>query len=403
MVDKPTVTAPECEFDHTSSDQVKDPYPLYASLRGRCPVVHSAKHGGFYPVLNYDGVKRVFSEYETFSSARGVGVPPQAFLMYPIDLDPPEQTRLRKLLNPLFTVERLAGFKDRIQSLLDGLIDGFIERGEAELGEELIRPLLASVVLPILGVPVEDRERVGQWIDTLARERGRDEDAVAAAGGAMIGYLTQLSASRRGGPMGDDVLSLLLKTSFDGEPLSDDYNWRVLVITLLGGLDTTSAVMMEALRHLSAHPEQAAALLSGELAWEPAIEEFIRHTSPVQALGRLVAHDTTLEGVALKRDEWVMGVLGSANRDPAHFKDPDSIDLTRAGNDHLAFGSGAHICLGRNLARLELRIFLETMLRRLPDLKPDPNLALDYSTGEARGLKSLPVTFTPGRRLSSAA
>jgi len=386
-----------CEqFDHASESQMRNPYPMYEAFRQHCPVGKSAQYGGFNFVATYAGAKKVFEDYTNFTSTGGVGIPPQPVKMYPIDLDPPLQTRYRKILNTRFTVEAVATKRDRIEAKIDELIDGFIARGSADLAAELVRPLLPAIVLPILGVPYDDQPKVSAWIDTLTRKRASDLELAQKTGQDLAIYLMTLVATRRAAPPADDVLGLLLTSSVDGKELTDDDIFRVIMITLFGGLDTTSAVMLESLLFLARNPEEKLKLASGERNWATAVEEFVRFTSPIQGLRRNAAKDIEIEGRGLKKGDWVFGLHGAANRDPAVFVEPDKCLLDRSPNPHVGFGAGAHICLGRNLARLEIEILLKAVLERFGDYQVLPGFEPAYFAGEARGMKTLPVTFTAG-------
>ncbi|MES0875392.1 cytochrome P450 [Sinimarinibacterium thermocellulolyticum] len=385
-------------FDHTSEAQMRDPHPMYRAFRTQCPVGRSEQHGGFFVVSSYELVKTVFDDYARFSSTEGVGIPPHPYKMLPIDLDPPQQTKFRRVLNPRFTVESVSALAPKVEAKVHELIDAFIERGHADFAAQLVRPLLPAIVLPLLGVPMSDQPQMSAWIEYLTRGRANDLAGVAKAGEQIGAYLMGLVAARRQQPPIDDIMGLLLSSEIDGKPLSDGEIFRVLLIILFGGLDTTSAVMLEALLHLSRNPVDARRLMSGELDWARAIEEFVRYASPIQGLRRTVSEATVLGGQVLVPGDWVFGLHGSANRDPAVFKDADRCVLDRTPNPHLGFGSGAHICLGRNLARLEIRILLQTVLHRIPDYTTPSDFDPEYLAGEARGMKSLPVRFTPGRR-----
>ncbi|WP_169729289.1 cytochrome P450 [Solimonas soli] len=385
-------------FDHTAPAQMNDPYAMYEAFRTRCPVGRSGQHGGFFVVSRYESVKKVFEDYSTFSSTQGVGIPPHPYQMFPIDLDPPLQTKFRRVLNRRFTPEAVATKRDEIQRVIDALIDDFIETGSADLAAQLVRPLLPRIVLPLLGVPSEARQQMSEWIEYMTRGRATDMPGVIKAGEDITMFLGGLVARRRSAPPVDDVLGAMLEAQIDGRPFSDDEILRTLLIILFGGLDTTSAVMLESLLHLARHPQDKERLKSGATPWSLAIEELVRYTSPIQGLRRTVTQDTRIEGQDLKAGDWVFGLHGSANRDEAVFERAAQCVLERQPNPHVAFGSGAHICLGRNLARLEIEILLKTVLERFGDYEVAADFAPEYLVGEARGMKSLPVRFVPAQR-----
>ena len=388
-------------FDHQSAEQMQNPYPIYEALRTQCPFGHSAQHGGFYLATRYETVKKVLEDYSSFSSTDGVGIPPHPYKMFPIDLDPPLQTKFRRILNKRFAPETVAAKRPIIERLVNQFIDGFIERGEADFAADLVRPLLPAVVLPILGVPLEDQKQVAAWIDFMTRGRAIDLQGVAKAGEDIGMYLMGLIARRRGQPPIDDIIGLLLESKIDDKPFSDEDVFRTLLIILFGGLDTTSAVMLESLLFLARNPGDKARLVSGEASWDIAIEEFIRYTTPVQGLRRTVTREVEIEGKQLKKGDWVFALHASANRDAAVFANPDQCLLDRNPNPHVAFSSGAHVCLGRYLARLEIEILLGIVLDRLGDYTVAADFEPEFLTGEARGMKALPVRFTPGKRIAA--
>ena len=375
---------------------MNDPHTMYQAFREHCPVGRSQQHGGFYVASRYAEVKRVFEEYSTFSSSSGVGIPPHPYKMYPIDLDPPQQTKFRRILNKPFAAESVANTRPEIEAEIRALINGFIAKGEADLAVDLVRPLLPAIVLPMLGVPIEDRRQLSSWIEYLTRGRATDMAGVVKAGEDIGAYLMGLVARRRTQPRSDDVISVMLESRIDGAVPSDEDIFRTLMIILFGGLDTTSSVMLEALLYLSRNPEEKLRLKSGERAWGPAIEEFVRHTSPVQGLRRTLTKEAELNGQHLQAGDWMFALIGSANRDESVFAEANRCILDRSPNPHIGFSAGAHICLGRYLARLEIEILLSAVLERLPDYRVVDGFVPDYLVGEARGMKSLPVTFTPG-------
>ncbi|MDB5970182.1 MAG: cytochrome [Hydrocarboniphaga sp.] len=384
------------KFDHTSPEQMNQPYAMYQAFRSQCPVGRSAQHGGFHVASRYETVKKIFEDYSSFSSTSGVAIPDHPYRMFPIDLDPPLQAKFRRILNRKFTIESVATKQAEIQGAIDHLIDGFIATGKADLAAQLVRPLLPTIVLPLLGAPIESQQQISEWIELMTRGRASDIEGVARAGEAIAGVLMTQIAKRRTMPPIDDVLGMLLDSQIDGKPFTDEDIYRTLLIILFGGLDTTSAVMLESLLYLARHPETRQRLVSGELSWPTAIEEFIRYTSPIQGLRRTVTGDVELEGASLKSGDRILGLHGSANRDESVFPQADQCLLDRAPNPHIAFGAGAHVCLGRNLARLEIEILLKTVLARLGDYRVADDFEPEYLVGEARGMKQLLVDFTPG-------
>ena len=389
-------THTEADYNHHSPEIAQDPYSFLAEVRGKCPLGHSNELGGFYFPTTYDGVKRVFAEYRTFSSADGAGLPDQLVRLLPVDLDPPSHTRWRRVLNRFFTQEAAEADRPRIQGLADELIDAFAARGNADLVNELTRPFLAMTTLPVLGVPLSDRQMLSEKLLWMVHHRLNDHDGWVQRYGEIAAYLTNLVAERRTATeRRDDLLQCLIEEEFDGRMLTDTEGYQVLILALFGALDSTSSAMSGSLYHLGEHPQDKQRLLSGEVPWQGAIEEFLRFTTPIQALRRTVTTETELDGGIVRPGDFVLAINGAANRDPAKFADPDQCIISRDAREHMSFGTGAHICIGRHYARVMIDICLKTVLRRIGDYRIVDGFEPDYTSSEARALKTLPVTFTP--------
>jgi cytochrome P450 len=391
------------KFDHTSEDMMRDPWDMLSIIRSECPVAHSSQHGGFYIATTHDTVMEIESNWETYSSAKGVGIPPQPYQVPPVELDPPRHSEFRRILNKLFTRKTVEKKRKDIENTVHGLINNFIGRGSADLVAELIHPLMPQIALPIIGIPMADEDRVLAWVHYILFNKAKDPAGVQQAGMELAGYLMGLSASRRGGPKDEDsVLGLLLDATIEGEPVSDDEIARTLTLTLFGGLDTSAAVMSEAILFLSRNPQERRKLRDGDYNWGVAVEEFVRISSPLVGLRRTLTKDTKLGGVDLKKGDWVFAMFLSANRDENRFPNADQCLLDRTDNPHVGFGADHHLCLGRNLARIEIEILLKIVLDRLYDIRVPDNFSPEYWAGEPRGMKSLPATFTPGPIRSTA-
>ena len=388
-------------FSMHDAERMQDPVPFFNAVRAKCPVAHSDQLGGFYFVTSYKGARKVYDDFRTFSSADGTALPKQPLPLYPIDLDPPLQTKYRKLLNPLFLPDAIGKYQPRMQQVIDELIDDFIERGRADLQVDLIRPMLAILVLPFLGTPLSDRAMLAHKMDFLTRHRADDPETCEQYGRELAEYVIALIAKRRASPPQDDIMQVLLEARIDGAPLTDMEILGVATLVLFGGLDTTSGALGEAFHHLAQHPEDGRRLMSGEVSFPRAIDEFVRYASPVQTLRRTVTHDTELEGCPLKAGDFVMSMNVAGNHDPAQFEEPDTIRIDRnlGPHDHLGFGAGAHICLGQHYARTLMETVIRSVLTRMPDFRLPEDFAPSYAVGESRVMKLLPVEFTPGARL----
>jgi cytochrome P450 len=386
------------DFDLYSEDQMQDPYPMYAEFRRKCPVGVSKNYGEFYFAASYDAAKEVFTDHKRFSSRNGVGVPPLPMTIYPSDLDPPLHARFRKIMNRHFTPVAIAAHRPRVFALVESLVDEVIERGECDLARDVVRPTLPNVVLPLFGVPIEDTPLFLQWTDAINRNRTADPEGAARAQREAFAYLGSLADSRRQGSEIDDVLQSLVDEDFDGRKLTNEEIAPTLILLLIGGLDTTANLTLESLLYFANNPGDAERLLSGELDFDVAIEELVRVFAPTTGLARTVREDMCYRGVELKAGKPILAMPAAGNRDSDHFADADKCILDRRENDHIGFGAGSHTCLGRYVARLEIRALLETILRRMPDFRPQPGFKPEYLAGQGRKMKALPVTFTPGKR-----
>jgi len=386
----------ETSFNHHDVELMHDCYAFYAKVRSSgCPLGHSDQLGGFYFPTTYAGVKQVFSDFRNFTSTQGTGLPPQAVALVPVDYDPPKHTKFRRVLNRFFTVDAAEQDRPRVQAIVDGLIDQFIARGSAELAMDFTRPILSQTMLPILGVPIEDQAKIAETLLWMVHYRLVDHEGWLERNGQIAGYLIGLAARRRTSPPVDDLLQCLIDEEFDGRRLTDEEAFHVLLLTLFGSLDTTHSAISGALFHLARHPQDKQRLLSGEVPWATAIEEFLRFTSPIQFLKRTAVNPVDIDGGHLEPGDAVGALNGAGNHDPERFPEPGRCLIDRDARDHLAFGSGAHVCIGRHFARVMIDVALKSMLRRAPDFTVPEDFVPEYGASEARGLQSLPIVFTP--------
>ena len=392
--DKNDVQAVAAAFNHHSTDIMSEPFEMFRAFRERCPVAHSEQHGGFWMLSRYEDVFNAALDYETFSSADGVGIPKQSiFPMYPIDIDPPEQTAFRRLLNPKFEPLYVSRLEPFMQEVAHALIDGVIGRGECDIAQEVCFRFPAVASLTFIGVPEEDRAFMAHVVHDLIYLR--DEAAASAARQHRDYIFAMVEARRRAEPQ-DDVLSALIDGELSGRHLDTEEIYRALSVILFGGLDTTASVMINALWIMDQQPAIRHRLLAEPELWDTAVEEFVRLTSPNQALKRILTCDTTLHGVTMPRGDNVMLLWGSACRDAEKFDAADDCRIDRSPNRHLGFGIGAHKCLGIHFARASVKNFLMVALERLPDYRVVEGFVPEYACAETRTVKRLPIRFTPG-------
>jgi cytochrome P450 len=354
-------------FDLLSDDLRRDPFPMYARLRASAPVLRFPSPE-MWLLLDHDSVKRGLTDHESFSSA----VTPQTgkapdWLVF---TDPPRHALLRAIISKAFTPRSIAGLEPRIRELSRELLAPALSRGEIELVGEYASPLPTMVIAEMLGIPLSDRPQFIRWGDAIvglsyAMSGGavaEQKIAVhAAAKLEMQAYLSLLVELRRREPR-DDLLSRLVAAEVDGERLDEHDLLGFFQLLLVGGTETTTNLIASAILCLHEHPDQLALLRAAPERLPAAIEEVLRFRSPGQIVFRETRREVALHGQTIPAGKFVLVVIGSANRDPQVFTEPDRFDITREPNPHLAFGHGIHFCLGAALSRLEARIALGDLL-----------------------------------------
>ncbi len=285
--------------------------------------------------------------------------------------DGDDHRRLRRLVTKAFTPRIVEQLRPRIQQIADELIDLVQERGRMELVDDYAFPLPITVIAELLGIPVADRERFRVWSSNVVMPAFTPEELELARSRAdeFIEYLDDLFARRRTDPA-DDLVSALVEAEDGGDTLSENELYGMVVLLIVAGHETMVSLITSAVHTLLTHPAELEALRADPSLAASAVEELVRFDSPVErTLTRWVAADTELGGQTLRRGDLVIAVVGSANRDDARFPDAAVLDLDRSDNRHVGFGRGPHYCLGAPLARLETEIALDTLLRRLPNVR----------------------------------
>ncbi|MFJ4326833.1 cytochrome P450 [Streptomyces tricolor] len=392
---------------------VADPFPLYRQLREDGPVRRAVIAGGLdaWLVTRYEDALAALSDPRLSSDVRDASDPRliaqlpeferESMLSTMLRADPPDHTRLRRLVSKAFTARRVAELQPRIQEITDRLLDAVVPAGRADLVADFALPLPVTVICELLGVPVEDRYDFQRWTDAMLL-RGQelpDPAVVDEAWRRMRAYVTALTGAKRAHPE-DDLLSALISAHDEEQRLSHDELIAMTFLLLVAGYVTTVNLIGGGIAALLAHPDQQALLRDRPELLPDAIEEFLRYDGPVSpGIARFAREDVEIAGVTVPRGATVVIASAIADRDPARFPEPDRLDITRRDNGHLAFGHGIHYCLGAPLARLEGRIAIGTVLRRLPDLAlAVPPAELPWRPGGLRGPARLPVTFTPAGR-----
>ena len=367
-------------------------WAVFQHSREHCPVARtSADGGGQYMVTRYQDVRRVLEDPETFSST-GVAPRPSPVTLNPLDADPPFQPDLRKILNPLFSRSFLLKFEPQMRKSAADLVDGWIDRGQVELISEYAAPFVASVLAQIV-FDEADSSRMQRAVDivTAAAVEASDESffTLAVLAGEYI-------AAREDHPVErDDVLNAITTgTVLGGRPLTEDERLGVMTVLFLGGLDTTRGAIGAIAYHLTRDPELERRLRDPKWIRQD-MDEFIRLDSPVGCLGRTATRDVELAGIEIKKGEQLLVRYDSANRDPAKFPDADQLVFDTARGGHAAFGLGIHRCLGAHLARIQITVAYDELLKRVTGLRFQSGGADDvpWAPGIANGPERLDLTF----------
>jgi len=391
---------------------VRDPYPLLAGMRATAPVHRIALEPNqnstavlqglsdeIFVALSYDAVKEVLTDADRFDSrgyAKTMGLVMGNSIL---QMDGPQHTRHRKLINRAFTRQALERWEsDLVRPVVESAIDGFAERGRADLVRELTFPFPVEVIAGMIGVPEKDLARFHRLAIELVSVSFDFEGALAAS--KALGEMFQpLIEERRRNP-GPDLMSVLAAAEVEGTRLTDEEIFAFLRLLAPAGAETTYRSSSNLLFGLLSNPEQLDAVRRDRSLIPQAIEEGVRWEAPLLTVMRRATRDTKLQGVEISEGASVAVNLGAANRDENAFEDPDRFDIYREmKNPHMSFAFGSHFCLGMHLARMETRVVLESLFDRFPDVRLDPEAEDVHITGMVfRSPLSLPVVFEPGRR-----
>lgn len=374
----------------------RNPDEELAWLRANVPVWKDPN--GVWGVATYDLVKYVSTHPEVFSSAGGIRPEHDASPMM-IDMDDPAHLQRRKLVNKGFTPRRVRDKEQSIRDIVNMLIDKVCETGECDLVWDIAAWLPLVVIADELGIEPEDREQLLRWSEdmmaTLGQPREEVQERVQAAAAGYWAYANRVIAARRENPTGD-LMSVLVHAEVDGHSLSDQDVVSESLLILIGGDETTRHVISGGVYELLRNRDNWAALQQDRELLPTTIEEMLRWVSPIKNMARSATTDTKLNGHHLAKGEQLLLLYPSANRDEAVFDDPFRFDIRRSPNEHVAFGFGPHFCLGASLARLEIKVILEQLLDRLPDLElANEDEPTHRPSNFVSGVESVPIRFTP--------
>ncbi len=379
-----------------------NPQPTFKMLRDEMPVL-SIPIGSNPGVLlaRKEEIDFTLRHTEIFSSNMDAIDLKNKRPMIPLQIDPPEHKKFRKLLDPIFAPRKMAAMDQEVSDLVNHLIDGFVERGEVDFAKEFSVPFPSQVFLTLMGLPMDELDTFLTMKDGIIRpehvvgttqgsaEAGEYQQKIADS---VYDYFNKVLDEREKEPR-DDILSHFLSADVDGDRLSREDILDICFLFLIAGLDTVTATLDCMFSFLAQHPEHRRQLSENPDIIPNAIEELLRWETPVMMVSRVAVQDTELAGCPIHKGDHMIVMIGSANTDEAEFPDADEVRFDREVNRHIAFGGGIHRCLGSHLARLELRVALREWHKRIPDYEIEPGAELSYTTG-IRSIDYFPMRFT---------
>jgi cytochrome P450 len=387
-------------FDYYCPDLAPSMPESLARMRELCPVAHSDALDGYWILTKYEDVRAAAQDWSAFTSTAGLAIvdppAPPPVRIVPESVDPPEQRIFKRLITPYFTPAAVAAWEGPLRELVTKLIDAFIEDGETEFMTAFARPFPNRAFFEhAISAPKEDLDKVAQ----LAARASAPMDPKAGENWfALYTWIKGFIEQRRATAPRADVVDGLLRAEVDGQPLDESDIIGAVILLILGGLETTAGALGLIMIRLCRQPEIAERLRRHPASIPKAVEELLRLDSSFICIGRTATRDVEIGGNEIKAGDKVLLHWASANRDDDKFANGSDVDLDRTHNPHLAFGVGPHRCAGSNIARLNLRVALEEIVARLPDLRLREGAEIRYHSASTRSPLSLPITFTPGRR-----
>jgi cytochrome P450 len=385
-------------FDIADPGYVQDPFPHWAEARG-CPVHATSERGGLHLVIGYDAILEAASSVPTLSSARGTSVFPtledRTEPGYPrsiISSDPPVHTPIRRTMLPTFGPKAVQEYEPITKGLCNRYLDELGDRTHVDAAVEYAQRIPARVIGLILGVDESMTDTFVQWVRDILENVAVNPQRRLEAGIEMAMFFTEQIESRKANPTDDFTTQLMQTRTENGEPLETRDILGNLALLLIAGIDTTWSAIGSSLWHLAQHPEQCHQLRDDPELWPQAVEELLRAYAPV-SMGRIATEDTEIAGCPVASGSRVVLAFPAANRDPLAFPNPDVVDFTRSINRHVAFGAGIHRCAGSNIARMELRVALQTWLERFPNFSLDADGLTTWAGGQVRGPRHVPVVL----------
>jgi cytochrome P450 len=396
MGEHPPVADWATDFDHTDDVWAADPFPIWDELRDKCPVAHSDRYGGVWLPTKHADVSEIANDSDRFSSrsiiVSEVRAPdfmaPQG-IAPPISSDPPYHHDARRMLLPIFSPQKIDALEPSTRAYCHELLDAVEGKDVIDAAEEYAQHIPVRVIANMLGLPEEDGDVFRGFVHQILEGVAQPLEQRAEGMMGIFGYLKHHIEDHIENPR-DDLISFLINSEIQGEPLDMFQVGRTIGLLLIAGIDTTWSAIGASLWHLAKTRADRERLVAEPGLLPTAMEEFLRAYAPV-TMARLVKEDTEVGGCPMKKDDWILLSFPSANRDPEVFDRADEVILDRQPNRHAAFGLGAHRCAGSHLARMELRVALEVWLERYPVFSLENEAAVRWSGGQVRGPRVLPV------------
>jgi cytochrome P450 len=380
-------------FAPTDADMAANPQPLYRMMREFAPVIET-EDGGIM-LTRHEDVMDALRNPEVFSSDMDAIALGNVRPLIPLQIDPPDHLKFRKILDPLFAPREVAKLEHDVRDLTNSLIDAFVDRGRVEFSSELAVPLPCTVFLALMGLPQDDLDLFLRYKDNIIRPEGMIDSRADAirreTAQEMYTYFEQVVEERRREPR-DDLVTRFVQAEVDGHRLTNNDILDIGFLFIIAGLDTVTATLTCSVAYLARNPEHRRALAADPSLVPGAVEELLRWETPVPGVARVLARDAEIAGTTYPAGTKCTVLIGSANTDESEFPEPEHVDFEREGNRHLGFGGGIHRCLGSHLARLELRVAIEEFHRRIPDYEFAPDAAPTYTPG-LRSVENLELVF----------
>ena len=386
------------QYDHHAPDiTLENVHQSWDNLRAQCPIGRSDAYGGMWVVTGYAEAHEIFHDAETFSSTPLIIPPfPQALRMVPVEVDPPDHFKYRTLVATPFSPRHAERMVEPLRVIVNRLIDGFVEDGECDIYQTVATPYPTLMGTIMLGLPDSDAKLFEEWTHRIIHMSATDFEVAGEAVIELYSYFYALLEDRRANPCGD-MMSLLAEAEVEGQKLTDEELMGFCLLLLIASIDTSQKAIGSMLCQLATEPELRNRLAADPTLISSAVEEFLRLWAPVQP-ARRATRDVEVCGVQMKEGDQMLVLLGAANRDDREFPSAAAMVPDRSPNRHLTFGTHIHRCLGSHIARLEMQVLLEELLRRIPDFELADGAEVEWSKGQVQGVVKVPIRFTPGPR-----